>query len=151
MSKTLAISDTGGLTMSKQKSVRWPREDEIRWVEWELLRARHGADEDKSLSAIADRPLDLEVWLAKAKENKSWKEIGELYFARARTKREARRSEARRAYERVELYLKKPNAPEFQDHSLKRLILETFGVSAQDFRIFILKGHLPRPKKKQRN
>ena len=133
--------------MREPGRTRWPREDEIRWVEWELLRARHGADEEKSLSPIADRPLDLEVWLAKARDNKSWKEIGELYFARARAKPEARRSDARRAHDRVELYLKKPNAPEFQEHSLNRLVLETFGVSAQDFRTFILKGHLPRRKK----
>lgn len=133
--------------MSKQRIARWPRQDEIRWVEWELLRARHGAEKEKSLSPIADRPIDLEVWLAKARDNKSWKEIGELHFAKARTKREARRSDARRAYDRVELYLKEPNAPEFRDHGLNRLILETFGVSAQDFRVFILKGRLPRPRR----
>ena len=134
--------------MSKLEPTRWPREDEVRWVEWELLRARHGGDEERSFSPIADRPLDLEVWLAKARDKKSWKEIGELYFAKARVKREARRSDARRAYVRVELYLKKPNAPEFQDHKLNRLILGTFGVSAPDFRAFILKGHLPRRGKK---
>ena len=138
----------GGNIMSAQQRVRWPLEDEIRWVEWELLRARHGADEERSLSPIGDRPLDLEVWLAKARDGQSWKVIGDRHFARTRTKKEARRSDARRAYERVELYLKNPNAAEFQDHSLNRLIWETFGVSAQDFRIFILKGHLPRPRKK---
>ena len=127
---------------------RWPREDEIRWVEWELLRSRHGGEEEKSLSPIGDRPLDLEIWLAKARDNKSWKEIGNQFFGRQRTKREGRRSEARRAYDRVELYLKEPNAPEFRDHQLNRLIKETFGVSAPDFRIFILKGKLPRPRRK---
>src|SRR6266851_4572849 len=123
---------------------RWPREDEIRWVEWELLRSRHGGEEEKSLSPICDRPLDLEIWLAKARDNKSWKEIGDLFFGRQRTKPEGRRSEARRAYDRVELYLKEPNDPEFRAHQLNRLIRETFGVSSEDFRTFILKGRLPR-------
>jgi len=129
-----------------KKKPSWPREDGIRWVEWELLRSRHGGKEERSLSPIGDRPLDLEIWLAKARDSKSWKEIGDSYFSKARTKPEARRSEARRAYDRVELYLKEPNAPEFRDHHLNRLIRETFGVSSQDFRAFILKGRLPRPK-----
>src|SRR5690349_16103783 len=116
------------------KRDRWPREDEIRWVEWELLRSRHGGEEEKSLSPIGDRPLDLEIWLAKARDNKSWKDIGDRFFGRQRTKREGRRSEARRAYDRVELYFAEPNAPEFQEHKLNRLIRETFGVPASDFR-----------------
>jgi hypothetical protein len=127
---------------------RWPRENEIRWVEWELLRSRHGGEAEKSLSPIGERPLDLQIWLAKARDNKSWKEIGDLYFGRQRTKREGRRSEARRAYDRVELYLKDPGAPEFRDHQLNRLVRETFGVSAQDFRVFILKGKLPRTRRR---
>jgi hypothetical protein len=147
MSLLNAMSDTGAFTVNTKATIRWPREDEIRWVEWELLRSRHAASHEKSLSPLADRPLDLQVWLAKARDKKSWNEIGELYFAKARTKREARRSEARRSYDRVELYLKEPNSPVFQDHTLHRLIWETFGVSAQDFRLFILKGHLPRTKK----
>jgi hypothetical protein len=134
--------------MTKARIVRWPREDEIRWVEWELLRARHAGDQEKSLSPIAESPLDLEVWLAKARDKKSWKEIGDIYFSKPRTRGEARRSEARRACERVERYLRNPNAPEFKEHGLNRLIQETFGVSAQDFRMFILEGHLPRPRRK---
>lgn len=120
--------------------MRWPKEDEIRWVEHELRRARYGADWEKS--AIAERPVDLEVWLAKARDKKSWKEIGDSYFPKS--KLEARRSEARRAYDRVERYLENPNAREFQGYYLKRLILEKFGVSAEDFRTFILRGYLPR-------
>jgi len=130
------------MTTAKTRS-RWPRADEIRWVEWELLRARHGGKEERALSPIANRPIDLEIWLAKARDNKSWKEIGDAYFSKARTKREARRSEARRAHDRVELYLQEPSAPEFRDHHLNRLIRETFGVSSEDFRFFILKGRLP--------
>lgn len=120
--------------------MRWPKEDEVRWVEWELQRARFGADWERS--AIAERPVDLEVWLAKTRDKKSWKEIGDSYFPKL--KREARRSEARRAHDRVERYLKNPNAREFQSYRLNQLIQQTFGISAQDFRTFILKGHLPR-------
>jgi hypothetical protein len=125
--------------------MRWSKEDEIRWVEHELRRARYGADWEKS--AIAERPVDLEVWLAKARDKKSWKEIGDSHFPKS--KLEARRSEARRAYDRVERYLKNPNAGEFHVHRLNQLIRETFGVSAQDFRTFILEGRLPRMKRSE--
>ena len=121
--------------------MRWPKEDEIRWVEHEFRRARYGADWEKS--AIAERPVDLEIWLAKERDKKSWKEIGDFYFPKS--KLEARRSEARRAYARVERYMKNPNAREFQGHRLNQLIQETFGVSAQDFRMYILRGRLPKP------
>lgn len=119
----------------------WPKEDRVRWVEWELLRAEHGADWEKS--AIADRPLDLKVWLAKERDNESWKQIGTRYFLKAKLKPEARRSEARRAYERVERYLRNPNAPEFRAHALNRKIQEIFGVSPTAFREFIRTGRLP--------
>lgn len=127
--------------MATQRRQRWPKEDEIRWVEWELRRARHGADWEKS--AIAEYPLDLEVWLAKERDKKSWKQIGDQLYSK-RMRPEARRSEARRAHNRVERYLGNPNAPEFYEHQLRRLILEKFGVSAEAFRTFILKGRLPR-------
>ncbi len=127
--------------MSQTKRIRWPRENEIKWVEHELLRAKHGADWEKS--AIADQPRDLEIWLAKTKDKKSWKEIGDLYFSK-RLRPEARRLAGRRAYKRVERYLDDPNAPEFYEHQLRRLIIEKFGVSVEAFRTFILKGHLPR-------
>ncbi|MHB8540521.1 MAG: hypothetical protein ACYDCD_06215 [Candidatus Acidiferrales bacterium] len=119
---------------------RWPKQqDEIQWMEHELRRARHGAEWEKS--AIAGDPRAVEVWLAKTRDKKSWAEIGKLYFPKLRL--EARRSESRRAYQRVERYLENPNAPEFKGHRLKQLIQETFGVSAEDFRTFILKGRLP--------
>lgn len=124
----------------KPKRIRWSKEDEISWVEHELRRARFGADWEKS--AIGDRPIDLEIWLAKTRDKKSWKEIGDSYFPKSRL--EARRSEARRAYDRIERYLEDPNAREFRGHHLKQLIQETFGVSVEDFRAFILKGYLPR-------
>ena len=128
--------------MATQGNQRWPREDEISWVEWELRRARFGADSEKS--AIAERPVDLEVWLMKVRDNKSWKEIGKTHFPKS--KPEARRSEARRSHGRVERYLKKPNAREFEGFHLKRLIQQTFGVTAEEFRTFIIKGRLPRAK-----
>ena len=127
--------------MATQHRQRWPKADEIRWVEWELMRARHGGDWEKS--PIAETPRDLEVWLAKERDKQSWKQIGDQFYPK-RMRPEARRSEARRAHGRVERYLENPNSREFQGHRLKRLIQETFGVSVQDFRFFILKGYLPR-------
>jgi len=125
--------------------VRPPREDEIRWVEHELRRARFGAKWEKS--PLSDSPVDLKVWLAKARDKESWKEIGDSFFRKLEL--EAGRSEARRAYDRVERYLRNPNAREFQGHRLKQLIEETFGVSAEDFRAFILEGHLPRTRERR--
>jgi hypothetical protein len=127
-------------TRKKEEQVRWQREDEIRWVEHELRRSRFGAKWEKS--PLSDNTVALEVWLSKARDQKSWKEIGDSFFPKL--KLEARRSEARRAHGRVERYLKNPNATEFQGHRLKQLIEETFGVSAENFRTFILKGSLPR-------
>lgn len=127
--------------------MRWKREDEIRWVEHELRRSRFGAKWEKS--PLSDNTIALEVWLAKARDQKSWKEVGDSSFPKL--KPEARRSEARRAYARVERYLEDPNAREFQGHRLKQLIEETFGVSAEDFRAFILGGHLPRPRQSRAN
>lgn len=134
--------------MPTQRRQRWKIEDEISWVEWELRRARHGADWEKS--AIAEYPVDLEVWLAKKRDKKSWREIGDRFYPKL-PKPEARRSEARRGYDRIERYLNNPNAPEFYEHQLRRLIRERFGVSAEAFRTFILKGHLPREAKVQKN
>lgn len=126
--------------MQEKERERWPKGDEIRWIEHELLRAKHGADWEKS--ALADDPKCLEVWLAHVRDKQSWKEIGDKYFPKL--KHEARRSEARRAHARIERYFKNPNAPEFYEHHLRRLIIENFGVSPEAFRMFILKGHLPR-------
>ena len=125
--------------------MRWQREDEIRWVEHELRRSRFGAKWEKS--PLSDNPVGLELWLAKARDQKSWKEVGGSFFPRLNP--EARRSEARRVYGRVERYLENPNTKEFQGHRLKQLIEETFGVSVEDFRAFILGGHLPRTRKRR--
>ena len=123
----------------------WQKEDVFRWVEWELQRARHGADWEKS--AIADRPQELEIWLAKERDKLSWKQVGDQFFAKSKLKAEARRSEARRAHARIARYLKNPNAPEFKAHQLNKKIKEIFGVSAEDFRTFISTGRLPQPRK----
>jgi hypothetical protein len=126
--------------------MHWPKEDEIRWVEHELMRARFGDEWQKS--PIAGNPIDLEIWLAREKEKKSWKQIGDQFFKKAKMKPEARRSEARRSCGRVQRYMDNPNAREFQVHHLKRLVTETFGVSVEDFRFFVLHGRLPKSKEK---
>jgi hypothetical protein len=125
--------------------MHWPKEDLVRWVEWELQRARHGAEWEKS--AIADRPQDLEIWLAKERDKHSWKQIGDRFFAKSKMRAEARRSEARRSHDRIKRYLQNPNAQEFQVHRLNKKIQELFGISARDFRGFILEGSLPRARK----
>jgi len=124
----------------------WPIEDCIRWVEHELQRARFGADWEKT--AIAENATELEVWLAKERDKLSWKQIGDQFYSKAKMRPEARRSEGRRAHAKVWRYLKNPDAPEFYVHKLNRIIKETFGISAQDFRTFILEGRLPRGDRK---
>jgi hypothetical protein len=120
----------------------WRREEVISWVESELRRARF--DQDWQKSPIGHDPQALEVWLAKERDKKSWKEIGDRYYRTRGSKPETRRLRARRAHGRVHRYLEDPNAVEFQEHRLRQVITEQFGVSIDAFRAFILKGHLPR-------
>jgi hypothetical protein len=71
----------------------WPREDRIRWVEWKIQQ-RMGAEKEKPGEArefdlnlgreldkqgIPDRQ-SLEVWLAKERDDRSWRQIVIKYF-----------------------------------------------------------------------
>jgi hypothetical protein len=119
----------------------WPRTDKVSWVEWELRRARHGGG---AVTHLAERPVDLEVWLAKERDGKSWRELAETHFPKQAT--EAGRSEARRSHGRVQDYLE-GRWVESRDQKTKRLrqlIEEEFGVSVEEFRMFILKGRIRR-------
>jgi len=131
------------MTTQHKAKTRWPKEDEIRWVEWELRRVRYHPDGEHS--PIADNPSDLEIWLAHERDSQSWQQIGNARFPKIRP--EARRSEARRAHARVDLYLRDPHAPEFEAPRLNKLIKEIFGVSSEDFRAFVLNGRVPKHRK----
>jgi len=95
-------------------------------------------------SPLVETPNDLEIWQARERDGKSWRDIGDEFFPRLKV--EARRSEARRAYERVQNYMKGDPKGHYRERELRELIEEKFGVTAQEFRAFILKGRLPRRK-----
>src|ERR1700737_3228686 len=86
---------------------RLPDEGRIKWVEYELLRATFAGQMEKS--ALAESPEDIQVWLARKRDGKSWKEIGDTVYANKGYRPEARRTEARRAYARVELHFNDPS------------------------------------------
>ncbi len=126
----------------------WPKDDKINWVQWELRRARHGGG---PVTILADRPVDLEVWLAKERDGRSWRQLALAHFPKLKT--EAGRSEARRSHARVQDYLE-GRWVESQDQKTKRLrhtIEEYFGVTTEEFRMFILKGRVRRARSKARN
>jgi hypothetical protein len=123
----------------------WPKKDKVNWVEWELRRARHGGG---PVTHLADQPVDLEVWLAKERDGKSWREIADAQFPKLKT--EAGRSEARRSHVRVQDYLEN-RWVESQDQKttrLRQMIEEQFEVTAEEFRTFVLKGRVRRTKRK---
>jgi hypothetical protein len=130
--------------MSKSRHTnRFPPQDEIRFVEHEL----RSADKDKSWrSALADQPQDLRIWLARTRDNKSWREIGTEFFGSF--KPEARRSYARRAYDRVEQILNEEDGPAARARYLKDRIEGLFGVSVDDFRAYIRTGKIPQRRRR---
>jgi hypothetical protein len=124
-----------------RRSYRFPKPDEIRWVEFELRSAEHG---DRS-SPLRERPVDLRIWLARTRDKKTWREIGDEFFRTAKV--EARRSEARRAHDRVERLREDVDGLETLAYRLRGRIEELFGVSADEFREFIKTGKVPRPRR----
>ena len=71
----------------------WPKEHLISWIETRVHRCIAGVPEK-------GRPerVDLEIWLAKVRDDLSWEKIALKFFT---SKNSASLSKARRAYERV--------------------------------------------------
>ena len=74
----------------------WPKDDRIRWVEWEIRRIVFGEPTPGSPGRI-----DLEIWLSKERDGLSWYQIG-LKFCGSKTS--ASVSKVRRAFERVQRF-----------------------------------------------
>ena len=131
----------------RRKAYRFPKDDEIRFIEFQLKRAKSG---QVGHSPLRERPLDMEVWLGRVRDGKSWQELGDEFFPTARP--EARRSEARRAHARVERVRDNEDGLATLLYDLRARIEEVFGVSADDFRSFINTGQIKRPRgpRKQR-
>ena len=102
---------------------RWPVDDETKWIEYRLREREIYQDanltEDEreyrlsfpegNLKRIESLPpaIDLGIWLAKVRDNKSWTEIARVKYPASEEVLEARKSAAIRAYHRVERYLVK--------------------------------------------
>lgn len=71
----------------------WPKEDRVRWVEWEIRRiiARTATS---GLERIA-----LEIWLSKERDELFWQQIALKYYG---SRNSASVSKARRAHLRVQ-------------------------------------------------
>ena len=121
-----------------RRSYRFPLPDEIRWVEYELRSAENG----DTGSPLRERPVDLRIWLARTRDKQTWRDIGDKFFRTAKV--EARRSEARRAYDRVERLREDVDGLETLAYRLRGRIEELFGVSVDEFRAFIKTGKVPR-------
>lgn len=122
-------------------SYRFPKVDEIRYIEFQLRRAESG---EVGHSPLRERPVDLRIWLARSRDGKSWQAIGDEFFPKA--KPEAQRSESRRAYARVERVRDNVDGQATLLYDLRARIEEVFGVSADDFRTFIKTGRVTRPR-----
>ena len=129
------------MSEARRTAYRFPKADEIRFIEFELRRAKSG---QVGHSPLRERPVDLEIWLAKTRDGKSWQAIGDEFFQTA--KPEAQRSEARRAYARVERVRENVDGQATLLYDLRARIEEVFGVSADDFRTFVKTGRVNRPR-----
>ena len=95
----------------------WPKPDRIRWVEHELDRTRRSPEPAHSGLTASD----LEVWLARERDQQSWKTIGDQRFPTV-SESEARRSNARRGYDRVNCYMDDPLGGIDVDDVINRLL-----------------------------
>jgi hypothetical protein len=90
--------------------MRWPLQDEIRWIEWRLRELERGAPCSAPLT-----PQDCRVWLAHKKHEKSYAEIARTEYPQYWDASEGKRgnqkilSLVRRTVGRVEQYLTHPN------------------------------------------
>lgn len=97
----------------------WPKEDTIRWVEHRLAEQKN----ERLYQRSVPDAMDLEIWLAKERDDQSWNQLARKYFPqtyRPNAKQNwAALNRARRARDRVERYL---NPTEQQ--ALRRIVEE---------------------------
>ena len=94
----------------EREKMRWPLEDEIRWIEWRLLELVRGEPCSAPLTA-----LDCRVWLAHKRSGKSYAEIARSEYPQfwdankgKRGKNQKIISLVRRTVNRVEQYMIHP-------------------------------------------
>jgi hypothetical protein len=94
----------------KQVRMRWPPDDEIRWIEWRLRELEGGEPCTAPLTA-----LDCRIWLAYKRDKKSYADIARAEYPHHWDASEGKRgnqkilSLVRRTVGRVERYLTYPN------------------------------------------
>jgi hypothetical protein len=119
----------------------WPKADRIRWAEWRLREwdSLGRFSPDRSEDTLPDRK-DLEVWLAKERDGKSWQQIVNKHFPEYRRQNRVKTagiSMARRACLRIERAIAPPRK-EFMRQLLDERIENVFGCSPDEFRRYIL-------------
>ncbi|PYV77216.1 MAG: hypothetical protein DMG97_02220 [Acidobacteria bacterium] len=91
------------LAADQIQPVPWPKDDEIRWVQWrvwerEAIEAGKSADWDKK---GAYSLTDYRAWLLHERDHRSFQQVGELLFANCADP-DNRKRRAYLAYDRVE-------------------------------------------------
>ena len=89
--------------------MRWPLQDEIRWIEWRFIELQHGE------WTVPATPLDCRIWLSHRRDAKSYADIARAEYPRHWEKGKGKRgnqkiiSLVRRAVNRVEQYFNDPS------------------------------------------
>ena len=119
----------------------WPKADRIRWVEcrlqeWSSLKSgRREPDPEFERSVPAVK--DLEVFLAKERDELSWQQIAVKHFPEcARRSKAAGMSMARRAHKRIEEAIAPPRK-KFLKMRIESRIEELFGCKPEDFKRYL--------------
>jgi hypothetical protein len=109
--------------------MRWPLDDEIRWIEWRLRELEQG----KPCSAPLTRQ-DCRIWLANKRDKKSYAEIARAEYPHYWDTNKGKRANqqayslVRRTVQRVETYLMHPNR-KFRSSEQRQLAQALFGAS----------------------
>ena len=112
------------LTPNKIQSAPWPKDDEIRWVEWRI-REREGIESGRRSAEWGTQGQcslqDYKAWILHVRDGISFRKIGDILFPRDADP-DNRNMKAFRAYGRVE--------SEFRRGNLKRRGSVGFWISA---------------------
>ena len=122
----------------------WPKKDRIQWaeqrlLEWESLAAGRRAPDPKFERRLPARK-DLEVWLAKEREELSWQQVVIKYFPEYLNRGKGKTagvSTARRAHQRIE-EARAPSRKQYLRSWLDGSIEELFRCTPDEFRSYIL-------------
>jgi len=117
----------------------WPKEDRIRWAEWRLREwdsIEAGKRPPEFASGLPTRE-DLNVWLAKERDDLSWQQNAIKHFPQCVGRSKAAgMSMARRAHKRIEQTIA-PSGKKFMNEWLDGHIKELFGCTPEEFKKYL--------------